>query len=160
MTPAPRIDRWLWPLGLAASLAGMIGASLALLWIAAHHPDPPVVRDAWLAERELHGERDALARARAAGLGLELATATAPGGVRLEGRVLAPGVLERDGWRVRVRRERPAEGGLDAEFELSREGDVFAGVVPLPRSGRWNLVARAAGAGVLLERRLEWFAAP
>lgn len=160
MTPGSRIDRWLWPFALAASLAGMIGASLTLLWIAAHHPDPAVVPDAWRAERDLHGERAALARSREAGLTLEVATQTAPGGVRLEGRVLAPGALDRSGWSVRVRRERPAEGGLDAEFELAREGDRFAGVVPLPRPGRWNLIARASGEGVLLERRLEWFGAP
>ena len=83
MTTATRLDRLLWPLGLAVGLAGMISVSLTLLWLATHHPDPPVVRDAWLAERDLHVERAARERARDAGLALEVAIAPAPGGVRL-----------------------------------------------------------------------------
>lgn len=160
MTPAARSDRWLWPLGLAAALSSMIAASLGLLWIAVRNPDPAVVSDAWLAERDLHLERAALARARVAGLDLELALQPAPGGVRVEGRVLGRDGAGDTDWRVEVSRERPAEGGLDARFELARDGDAFAGVVPLPRSGRWTLVARAARSDVRLERRIEWMATP
>ena len=38
-----------WPWLVAGMLASMIAASLAFLWIAVTHPDPPVVDDAYRA---------------------------------------------------------------------------------------------------------------
>jgi hypothetical protein len=43
-----------WPLALALALAGTIGVSLGFYAIAATHPDPPVVEDAWQAGLELN----------------------------------------------------------------------------------------------------------
>jgi nitrogen fixation protein FixH len=48
---------------------------------------------------------------------------------------------------VVVRRERPAEGGLDADFALRADGDGFVGTLPLPRPGRWRLAVTATVGG-------------
>jgi nitrogen fixation protein FixH len=151
-------DRLLWPLALGAALALMISASLALLAIAAAHPDAPVVPDAWSAERALHAEIRQERRARERGLALALDTEPEAGGVRVRARLLDARGHAVPAQRVVVRRERPAEGGLDADFALDADGDAHRGAIPLPRSGRWVLVARAVAGDAVAERRLAWFA--
>jgi hypothetical protein len=41
-----------WPWAVALLLAAMIGGSLGFYWVAATHPDPPVVDDAYRAGLE------------------------------------------------------------------------------------------------------------
>jgi nitrogen fixation protein FixH len=131
-----------WPFAVAGLLAAMIAGSLAFAVVASRNPDPPVVTDSWSAGRAYSENVRAARRIEALGWRVDLATAPAPGGVDVRvglhdaaGQPLAPG-------RVEVRRERPAEGGLDAGFELRRAEAGFAGHVPLPRPGRWRLVVR------------------
>ena len=56
-----------------------------------------------------------------------------------------------DAARLSVRRERPAEGGLDAEFAIAGAGPID---VELPRPGRWSLTVRAERDGAVVERQL------
>jgi nitrogen fixation protein FixH len=62
--------------------------------------------------------------------------------------------------RVRVRRERPAEAGLDAEIEATRDGDGWTALVPLPRPGRWVVEAHAERGDEALIRRIPVEGAP
>ena len=143
-----------WPWLLAGCLGSMIAISLGFLWIASTHPDPTVVDDAWASEPAI---AEAI-RARQVGVarGWELAVEAADedGGVRLEVTLRDAGGNALVAERVVVRRERPAEGGLDSDLELARAGDGFAGHVPLPRAGRWMLTVSAEREGGLAEQRL------
>jgi nitrogen fixation protein FixH len=140
---------------LGALLLSMIGASIAFYVVAAANPDPVVVDDAYragLRYNEAQRTRD-----RAAVLGYELALATHIEGT---GVTVALRVRDRSGHdvlpeRAQVRRERPAEGGLDEVFELEASGNAFAGRVPLPLPGRWRLVAVARVEGESLERSFD-----
>jgi nitrogen fixation protein FixH len=139
---------------LGGFLGSMIGISLSFLWIAVTHPDPRVVEDAWASEPGIADAIRARQAAESRGWALAVETADVVGGVRLhvtlrdaEGRALRAE-------RVRVRRERPAEGGLDADLELARAGSDFVGEVPLPRAGRWTVTVSAEREGGLAERRL------
>ena len=143
-----------WPWLLAGLLGAMIGISLTFLAIAIRHPDPKVVEDAWASEPGIAATIRARQEADARGWALAVRTADVAGGVRLEvmlrdasGHALAPE-------RVRVRRERPAEGGFDADLELLRSGESFAGEVPLPKGGRWTITVSAERDGGLAEERL------
>lgn len=150
MSARPRIEPW--PVAVVALLSFMIGSSVAFYRIAAAHPDPLVVRDAYESGRRYSDRVRAERRARDLGWSIELgATPRADGvGVRVA-------LRDRDGTplaaeRVSVRRERPAEGGLDAEFPLAPGSRGFEGTIPLPRAGRWHLVVRAEHAHERAER--------
>jgi nitrogen fixation protein FixH len=147
-------DRLAWPLGLCALLALMISGSVALLAIAAAHPDPRVVDDAWLAERALHAELRADRRAREQGVSLALVTERTGSGVRVEARLTDARGRAFRAERIVVRRERPAEGGLDSEFVLEADGGAHRGWIPLPRPGRWVLSARATSGELVASRRV------
>lgn len=144
-----------WPLGLAALLLSMISASLTFLGVATRHPDPLVVEDAYGAglrySERLRAER------RAENLGWQIALEATPQGDGARVRVRARDAEGRPlaGARVSLRRERPAEGGLDAEAALRPDGEGFAGVIALPRPGRWHLIARVDRDGERAERRFE-----
>ena len=153
---SPR-DRLVWPLGLAALLALMISGSLALLAIASANPDPRVVDDAWSAEKRLHADLRADRRAREAGLTLALEAVRVDGGVEVEARLVDASGRARHADRVEVRRERPAEGGLDGEFVLDARDGAHRGAIPLPRPGRWVLVARAQAGDLVASRRVALF---
>lgn len=141
-----------WPVALAGALLAMICVCLGFYAIAATHPDPEVVDDAYEAGLRINEELRARRRAAALGVVLALETRREPGGVEVRVTVTdargAPAAAER----VAVRRERPAEGGLDADFELARSGGGYAGLVPLPRPGRWRLVATATVGGEVVRR--------
>jgi nitrogen fixation protein FixH len=155
MTTERRVEPW--PLAVAALLLAMIATCLAFLAVASRNPDPLVVEDAWRAGRAYSESVRAARRAEALGWRLELATVPAPGGVDV--RVTVPDRAAAQAFsRVEVRRERPAEGGLDARFELSPADGAFAGRVPLPRRGRWHLVVRAENGGEAIERAFAVFA--
>lgn len=142
-----------WPLAVASLLLAMVGSALAFWAVAAAHPVTLVAEDpfrAGLAYKDRVAERR-----RAEALGLELALETAPveGGVAVRVRVTSGEGRAARAERVVVRRERPTQGGLDADFPLERgpEG-LFTGRVPVPRAGRWRLVATATVEGVPVRR--------
>jgi nitrogen fixation protein FixH len=141
-----------WPFGLALLLLAGIGASLAFFAVASANPDAEVVDDAYRAGLQVNEALREQRRAEELGFRMELGARPAPGGVALQVAVTdadgAPAAIER----VVVRRERPAEGGFDADFELGRHGEGFAGRIPLPRHGRWRLVAIAEVGGAPLRR--------
>lgn len=143
-----------WPVALAGALAFMIATSLSFLFVSLRHPDPVVAADTYAAEPLLAHDLRARERAVALGFALEVATRAVAGGVEVDAALLdaTGGAVVAD--RVLARRERPAEGGLDAEVALVRAGDRYRGVVPLPRSGRWRLSVRAEREGVVVERSL------
>jgi len=143
-----------WPVALAAALTFMIATSIAFLCTAIRHPDAILVADSYAAEPAV--AEDLLARSRGADLGWELAVVTLPraGGVAVDAAMLDAAGRNVAVERMVVRRERPAEGGLDAEVALVREGDRFRGDIALPRGGRWQLVVRAEHDGAVVERRL------
>lgn len=131
-----------WPFALAGGLLFMIVVSLAFYGIARCHPDALVAKDAYEAGLRYNALLSQRRAADARGLDIELEAELREGRARLRARV-----VDRDGpvlaRAVVVRRERPAEGGLDADFGLERGEGGFVGEVPLPRSGRWRLVVTA-----------------
>lgn len=141
-----------WPWVLAGLLCAMIAGSLSFYAIAATHPDAVVVDDAWGAGLRYNDERRT--RRLAAEQGWELSLSTEPRAealhvvIELVDRAGAPLAISR----ASVRRERPAEGGSDAEFELVPGDRGFSGTVPLPLPGRWHLVAIAEVDGRAVER--------
>ena len=146
-------------MGVALALAGMIAVSLAFWGIAAANPDPEVAEDAWSAGLAYNETVRARRRAQALGITLDVDLVSEPGAVQVRARLQdaagAPVVADR----VQVHRERPAEGGLDADFELVRGKDGFSGRVPLPRPGRWRLAARAHVQGEVLEHSADYWSA-
>jgi nitrogen fixation protein FixH len=150
----PRIEPW--PFALAAMLAAMIGTSVGFYRVAAAHPDGLVAGDAFQAGLAYaEGVRDAQ-RARSLGWTLDVATDLVPGGTRVTARLrdAAGGTLALD--RASLRRERPAEQGLDAELALARDADgALAADVALPRPGRWRLVVVGERDGTRVERRVD-----
>lgn len=143
-----------WPCVLAGALALMIGVSVAFLWVAIEHPDAVLVHDAYAAEPEVAEVLRARGRAEAQGWELAVRTRPEADGVAVEAALRDAQGQSLPAERVRVRRERPAEGGLDTEVTLRREGDLFTGHVSLPRPGRWQLVVQAEREGALAERRV------
>jgi nitrogen fixation protein FixH len=139
-----------WPVALAALLLFMIGGSLGFLRVATSHPDPVVAQEA---SREL--PEPVRAARRAAQLGWQIALEAAPhdagtAGVRVALRDALGAPLAAD--RVTLRRERPAEGGLDGEVALVADGAEWTGAIALPRTGRWRLIVRAERGGEAAER--------
>jgi nitrogen fixation protein FixH len=113
------------------------------------------VEDAYRTGLGLNQELRARREAEARGLTLSLSA-------RPEGGAWSVEVELRDGagrripaQRVVVRRERPAEGGFDADFALEDGGAGWRGRVPLPLPGRWRLVATADLEGASLRRVFE-----
>jgi nitrogen fixation protein FixH len=150
MRTEPRFEPW--PFAVIGLLASMIAGSLAFAVTASRHPDPLVVDDAWRAGRAYSEHVRAARRADVLGWRVDLAAAPAPGGVDVRVELFDAEAAPLAPERVEVRRERPAEGGLDASFELRRGDTSVAGHVPLPRPGRWRLVVRAEARGEVVER--------
>jgi len=146
---ADRRRREPWPIALAALLLFMMGASIGFLRLATAHPDPVVGRDA---SRELPDPVRAARRADALGwrFALEAAPHAGRADVRVALRDASGAPLPAD--RVSLRRERPAEGGLDGEIPLAAAGEVWTGAIELPRAGRWHLVVRAERGAEAAER--------
>lgn len=148
--PARRLEPW--PLALAGLLLAMMATSLGFWAVAAAHPDPLVVDDAYRAGLRYNDELQARRRAEALGVELDLELRPDPEGIHVAVSIAAPdGPVSAE--RVVLRRERPAEGGFDADFELLRRDGAWIGHVPLPRPGRWQLVASASLRGETLQRR-------
>ena len=143
-----------WPFALIGALAFMIAVSLAFLRVAIGNPDPLVVKDAYAAEPAMAEAMRAQSRAEALGWRLAESTRAEAEGVFVQAALRDANGDLLDAERVVVRRERPAEGGLDLESVLLREGDAYVGHVALPRAGRWQLIVRAERAGALVEERL------
>jgi nitrogen fixation protein FixH len=143
-----------WPFALIGALGFMIAVSIAFLRVAVGNPDPLVVKDAYAAEPAVAEAMRARARAAEQGWKLSVRTRAETDGVVVEAALRDGHGDLLDVERVVVRRERPAEGGLDLESTLVREGDLYVGHVSLPRAGRWQLVVRAERGGALLEETL------
>lgn len=132
-----------WPFGIALLLLAGIGGSLAFYAVAVANPDAEVVEDAYQAGLELNETLRAERRAEERGYRLDLRTRPGTDAVEVVVSVSDAAGAPAPAERVVVRRERPAEGGFDQEFELVPGEGGFVGRVPLPRPGRWRLVATA-----------------
>jgi len=153
MTTSKRRLPELWPLGLMALLAAMMGVGVAFYQISKRFPDA-VIGDAYQTGLHYSEGIRAAERARARGWQLDVRTEVQADGARavatLRDAAGAPLTAER----VTLRRERPAEGGYDEEFVMARSGESYTKDVSLPRRGRWQLVALAEREGERIERRV------
>lgn len=143
-----------WPAILTLLLATMMAVGVGFFVVASRNVDALVVEDAYeagLLENDRRRERE---RAAALGVDLEVRTGPAPdGGLRVSVRAVGPGAEPVLPERVLVRRERPAEGGLDADFELGADAEGHSGVVTFPRPGRWHLIVTAIVEGLPVRER-------
>ena len=146
-TPEP------WPLALMALLAAMIGTGVAFYRIAQQHPDA-VIADAYKTGLHYGEGVRAAGRARALGWQLDVQTEIESDGARAVATLRDAAGAPLSAERVTLRRERPAEGGFDAEFAMARSGEGYTGQVSLPLRGRWQLVAVAEREGERIERRV------
>lgn len=150
-----RIEPWPWI--LATLLLAMVTGSLAFYEVARANPDPLVVDDAYAAG--LHYSERVRAERRADALGWQVALRATPepGAVHLSLELRDSAGAPLDATSASLRRERPAEGGLDAEFALRPAGlpGRLEADVPLPRPGRWRLVAHLQRDAETVERAFE-----
>jgi nitrogen fixation protein FixH len=144
-----------WPIALVALLAAMIGTSVGFYRIATANPDALVARDAFAAGLDYaDAARDARTAAER-GWSLDVATAPVAQGVRVTLRLRDAAGAPLSVERAVLRRERPAEAGLDADFAPIEDAGVLAAFVPLPRPGRWRLAAAVDREGLRVERHVE-----
>jgi nitrogen fixation protein FixH len=141
-----RIEPWPWI--VAGCLLSMIAISLSFAAVAHRRPDSLVVDDAYRAGLSWNDEQRARARGDAAGWRFDLEVRPERDAVWARVRL-----LDRDGVplrpdRLELTRVRPSEGGYDRAFDAGEEGVR----VPLPRPGRWHLVATARLGDRVLER--------
>jgi nitrogen fixation protein FixH len=129
----------------------MIGTSMGFLRVALRHPDPVVSADVFQANLQVAADARAAALGREQGLALDVRTEATPGGVVVNAQLRGAGGGAIDADRWSLRRERPAEGGLDADFALGGDG---AALVPLPRPGRWEIAVRAERGDAAAEQRV------
>lgn len=149
-----------WPWALAGLLLAMIAGSLAFYAVARAHPDPLVVDDAYGEGLRLNDELHALERGAARHLELFVEARPTAAGTALALALRGPDGRPARPDRVRVRRERPAQGGFDEDFALAPADGRWRGEIPLPLPGRWLLVARAELGDAAVERRVEVERAP
>jgi len=140
-----------WPIAVAALLAAMIGTSLGFYRIALRNPDPAVVADSFLAGARFAEETRAEARARALGWTLDVTSENSGAGIAVGARLLDADGQPLAADQLTVRRERPAEGGLDAEFTIAGDRPLE---ITLPRSGRWSLTVRAERGDAVVKRAI------
>ena len=140
-----------WPFALAALLAAMIGTSVGFYGIAARNPDPTVAGDSFQASARFADEARAEARASAQGWTLDVTTAANATGVAVGARLLGADGQPLVADRLSVRRERPAEGGFDADFAIAGDEPIE---VALPRTGRWSLTVRAERGDAVVQRQI------
>ncbi len=152
--PAHRRRREPWPFALAGALVAMGVVLGAFLGIAVAHPDAVLVDDSFAASARYDAAVRASDRAAASGISLDVALDPAAGGVRARLTLRDAEGVAIAAERVRIRRERPAEAGLDAEIEATRDGDGWTALVPLPRPGRWVVEAHAEQGDLALVRRV------
>ncbi len=147
-----RIEPWPWV--LASLLFAMVAGSLAFYEVARANPDPLVVDDAYAASLHYSERVRAERRAEALGWEVSLQATPEPGGVQVAVVLRDATGRPLDTSRASIRRERPTEGGLDAEFALRPAGAPgrLQARVPLPRHGRWRLVAHLERGGETVER--------
>ncbi len=145
-----------WPIALMALLAAMIGTSVGFYRIAAANPDGLVARDAFAAGLAYADSARDVRDAARRGWTLDVATAPSPAGVRVSAQLRDAGGAALPVERASLRRERPAEAGLDADLVLgAADGGALEADVALPRPGRWGLVVAVERDGVRVARRVE-----
>ncbi len=140
-----------WPIAITALLAAMIGMSLAFYRIAARNPDPTVTGDSFLAGARFAEEARAEAKGRAQGWTLDVTTAPTAAGVAVGARLLGADGRPIAAEHLSVRRERPAEGGYDADFPIAGDRPVE---IALPRAGRWALTVRAESGEAVVQNQI------
>ncbi|HBZ72011.1 MAG TPA: hypothetical protein DEP35_20695, partial [Deltaproteobacteria bacterium] len=143
-----------WPWAIAGCLLAMAVVLAGFLWTAVSHPDPLLVDDTYAAGHRYNEELRAENRAAALGWHLDLRTVPTTLGARVAMRLLDADGRALAADRASLRRERPAQGGLDETVALSSDGAGFAADVPLPRPGRWWLEARIEHEGAAVLRRI------
>ena len=153
MTTSKRRLPELWPLGLMALLAAMMGVGVAFYQISKRFPDA-VIGDAYQTGLHYSEGIRAADRARALGWQLDVRTEVQADGARAVATLRDASGAPLRAERVTLRRERPAEGGLDEELAMVSSGEDYTGAVALPRRGRWQLVALAEREGERIERRV------
>lgn len=143
-----------WPWILVGLLGLMISGSLTFFAIASANPDPLVVEDVWEAGLRYNATLADRERARELGVVLELEAARGPDGVAVRVRLTPSNTTAQS---VRIRRERPSQGGFDADFPLTWDGEQWSGQVPIPLQGRWHLTATANVDDAPLKARTSWW---
>jgi nitrogen fixation protein FixH len=117
---------------------------LAFYTVASRNRDGLVVEDAYAAGLAYDAGREEHDRARR--LGIDLALSVEPdahAGVLVRVATRGRDAQPIEASQVTVRRERPAEGGYDADFPLDRDTGGWSGRIALPKPGRWRLVVAA-----------------
>ena len=153
MTTSKRRLPELWPLGLMAMLAAMMGVGVAFYQISKRFPDA-VIGDAYQTGLHYSEGVRAAERVRELGWQLDLRTEIEADGARATATLRDASGAPLRAERVTQRRERPAEGGLDEELTMVASGEDYTSAVALPRPGRWQLVASAEREGERIERRV------
>lgn len=153
MTTSKRRLPELWPLGLMAMLAAMMGVGVAFYQISKRFPDA-VIGDAYQTGLHYSEGVRAAERVRELGWQLDLRTEIEADGARATATLRDASGAPLRAERVTLRRERPAEGGLDEELTMVASGEDYTSAVALPRPGRWQLVASAEREGERIERRV------
>ena len=153
MTTSKRRLPELWPLGLMAMLAAMMGVGVAFYQISKRFPDA-VIGDAYQTGLHYREGVRAAERVRELGWQLDLRTEIEADGARATATLRDASGAPLRAERVTLRRERPAEGGLDEELTMVASGEDYTSAVALPRPGRWQLVASAEREGERIERRV------
>lgn len=148
-SPTPRGLFEPWPWIVAGLLLSTIGVSLSFAYVAISHRDALVVEDAYASGLEHNRRARARQRADGAGWRFDFRAEPTPGGVRIAVSALDAAGAPLDPERLIVRRVRPSEGGYDRDFPVPAAGALE---LPLPRPGRWHLIARAERDGAVLER--------
>lgn len=149
-----------WPWIVVGLLAAMVTSSLLFLRVAVTNPDALVVTDARTAGRRYHEAVRAERRGESLGWKIDLHATTGNGGADVRVHVRDADGVPVQAQRVSVRRERPAEGGLDETLDLLRAGDAWNGRVELPREGRWHLHVRIEAGDEAVERAFALRAGP
>ena len=157
---APSRRREPWPLAIAGLLLAMAAVLFAFLYVAVSHPDPVLVHDAYAASGRYDAALRAAQHAAAVGLRLELLSRPEPGGTRVTARLLGADGRALPADHMLVHRERPTQGGFDADVATTASGDGWTAFVALPLSGRWIVEARAERGGEVIEQRFEIEAVP
>lgn len=145
-----------WPIAIALLLASMILVSLTFLRTAIDHPDPVMSEDGFASSAAYDAALRQQRSAEALGWAVDAAIVPTAIGIHVTATLRDASGTPIVADRVTARRERPAEGGLDAELELvpAADGAVHEGEVALPRLGRWWLWLRAERAGETLVKRV------
>lgn len=141
-----------WPIGLAATLAVGLCASLAFLWVASQRLPERLTVNTWTEGAELNESLRAQALAAQRGWSLELRARRSAGGARVEVVPETSGESLPADLEVALRVERPERSDFDGDVAVRTEAGRWLADVALPLPGRWLLIARAGDGQAWVER--------